>query len=150
MCMFIATFSFNLFTLAMENGDGLKSLIIIKIVQSNKSTKQEDEHFEFSRPTLLLQIEDLLYIACLSVCGSVVLWIFSSNYSIQIGCDKSRDIRIIETLICLQSSHWMNLRSKVKYFNKFNHISKCFDPRTLKVRLAKLYLLLINSTIKNN
>ena len=28
---------------------------------------------------------------------------------ILIGCDKSCDIRIIETLICLKSSHWLNL-----------------------------------------
>ena len=56
--------------------------------------------------------------------ASVCLW---SKATILIGCDKSCDIRIIETLICLQSSHWLNLKVlKAKCFNKFSQFSKCF------------------------
>ena len=42
-----------------------------------------------------------------SICESLSFWVSVSP--VLIGCYKSCDIRIIETLICLESSHWLNL-----------------------------------------
>ena len=49
--------------------------------------------------------------------GTFLIWTISEfflslsvvSHPLLIGCYKSYDTRIIETLICLESSHWLNL-----------------------------------------
>ena len=55
---------------------------------------------------------------------SIILSVdFSPKDPIIIGCDKSCDIRVIETLICLQSSRWLNIMTS---YNALL-MAKCFN-----------------------
>ena len=74
----------------------------------------------FSSSTLLWSV-GLHSVAHLSVCIMYVC--ISPRYPIIIGCDKSCDIRMIEILICLESSHCLNLdviisRSQIQLFHQ--------------------------------